>query len=163
MAKQERDREDLMREATALVERAEFNVAGRDEPVVAGFWRDGRFSIYFGGDPVYQFASEGGLRKAFVAGKIYRSSRAGLAELTRRRAAEMTSELVRRDLSNDETERFLTSMHEELRALDAALSGSAVQVVREHPPGAGVADKVRRFVQSLVARPVQVAPPVGRR
>src|SRR5258705_63721 len=55
MARQESDREDLLREATALVQRVELVVAGYDEPVVCGFRRGGSVSLVFGGEPVYQF------------------------------------------------------------------------------------------------------------
>ena len=41
MARRESDREDLLREATALVERAELTIEGFDEPIVVGFRRDG--------------------------------------------------------------------------------------------------------------------------
>ena len=49
MAKEERDREDIFREATALVERVELSgIVGQAEPVVIGFRRNGCGSIYFG-------------------------------------------------------------------------------------------------------------------
>ena len=48
MARHEEDREDLLAEATALVERAELVVEGAAESVVIGFRRDGCASIYCG-------------------------------------------------------------------------------------------------------------------
>ena len=162
MARQEHDREDLMAEATALVRRVELAVPGRDEPVVAGFWRDVRMSIYFGGDPVYHFDSAGRLRKAFVGGKLYRASRAGLAQLTRQRS-ETESVLLRHDLSREQTEAFLQEMKQELDALAETFAARGVRVVRETPAGAEVAAKVYAQLQTLLDAGPQVAPSIGRR
>src|SRR5688572_26999220 len=68
MSRRESDREDLLREATALVERVELLVPGEGEPVVAGFRRDGSLSVFFGPEAVYQFNSAGELRRAFAGG-----------------------------------------------------------------------------------------------
>ena len=37
MSRQAQDREDLLREATALLERAELRVDGCDDPLIVGF------------------------------------------------------------------------------------------------------------------------------
>ena len=47
MARQESNREDLLREATALVERVELHVPAFEEPIVVGFRRDGCASFLF--------------------------------------------------------------------------------------------------------------------
>ena len=47
MAQRETNREDLLREATALVERAEIRIPGESEPIVVGFRRDGSASFFF--------------------------------------------------------------------------------------------------------------------
>ena len=73
MARRESDREDLLREATALVERAELTIEGFDEPIVVGFRRDGSASFFFGADPVYQFNTAFELRRAFVVGLLYKA------------------------------------------------------------------------------------------
>src|SRR5688572_18570527 len=65
MARQEQDREDILREATALVERVELLIPEFPEPIVAGFRRDGSASFFFGADPVLQFNAQGKLRRAF--------------------------------------------------------------------------------------------------
>ena len=57
MAREEHARENLIAEATALVERVELLLAGLPEPVVAGFRPDGSASLFFADDPVYQFNS----------------------------------------------------------------------------------------------------------
>ena len=72
------NREDLLREATALVERIEL-VPHRDrqfdasEPIVVGFRADGALSIFFGDDPVYQFNAAGELRRAYCDGLLFKA------------------------------------------------------------------------------------------
>ena len=53
MARQESNREDLMQEATGLFRRVEWTVPFAHDPVVAGFKKNGAFSVYFGAEPVY--------------------------------------------------------------------------------------------------------------
>src|SRR5262245_12366974 len=105
MARQESDREDLLREATALVERAELKVAGESEPMTVGFRRDGSLSVFFGGDAVYQFNTAGELRRAFAGGLLYKAERGRLVELRRERSADEVA-LVRRELPDEESARF---------------------------------------------------------
>ncbi len=84
MARQERDREDLMAEATALTRRAEWIPPG-EEPVVTGFRNNGAFSIYFGPDPCFHFTPKGELRRAFANGYLFRSEGTTLSRLLRQR------------------------------------------------------------------------------
>lgn len=98
MAREEHARENLIAEATALVERVELLVAGLPEPVVAGFRPNGSVSLFFADDPVYQFNSRGELRRAFVAGRLYKADNGRLVEMTRNRQAGRV-ELESRELS----------------------------------------------------------------
>ncbi len=118
MAREEQARENLIAEATALVERVELLLAGVAEPVVAGFRTDGSASLFFADDPVYQFNSQGKLRRAFVGGLLYKANAGRLVEMTRSRAAGQV-QLVSRELSADALAEFLAA----LRALND-LAGS---------------------------------------
>lgn len=120
MARQDADREDLMREATALVQRAEWTVPGESESIVAGFRSDGRLSIFVGPDPAYHFDHQGGLRRAFVDGALYRTAGERLSRLDRSREGGR-SELHRSDLTVAETELFFNTMTRRLAGFQAAL------------------------------------------
>jgi len=109
MARQEQDREDLMREATALFPRAEFQLLQHSEPVFWGRKQSGHFSFYFGGDPVYQFDQTGHLRRAFLGGYLYRTQGTTLARLNRVRT-EDSSSLQRYDLNAQELAAVLKTM-----------------------------------------------------
>jgi hypothetical protein len=158
MARHESDREDLMREATALVRRVELHVPGEPEPVVCGFRADGRLSIYFGTDPVYHFDASGRLRRAFAAGDLFRSQGTTLARLTRVRQPART-ELRRHDLHPDELALFLRTAHARLGSLATALDRCGTRVLRCVPDPAGrILDDLRSTLASILQAQVRLAP-----
>jgi hypothetical protein len=153
MARQESDREDLLREATALVERVELVVPGYQEPVVCGFRRDGSLSLFFGSDPVYQFNTAGQLRRAYVAGRLVKAEQGRLAALSRERM-EKEVHLVRRDLSDVEANEVVAAMRNHLVRLRDSLRRRAVQVQGQVPANG---DLVGRVLSWLEALPDEVA------
>ncbi|HEV3024921.1 MAG TPA: hypothetical protein VGX76_20740 [Pirellulales bacterium] len=161
MARQEQDREDLLAEATALVERVELAVEGFDEPLVAGFRRDGSASVYFGADPAYHFNSHGELRRAYAAGLLYKAegvsqSRHGrLVALERCRAAGEV-QLVRHELDADENARFLDALSRRLASLGEALHQGQYRLVGQVPADADVVARVRDWL-ARVPTPVAIA------
>lgn len=150
MARQESDREDLLREATALVQRVELVVAGYDEPIVCGFRRDGSVSLFFGADPVYQFNTASQLRRAFVAGRIHKAEQGRLVALSRERSTTQVS-LVRDELSGDEPAAFLTTMQGHLSRLREALNGGSFVIQGEVPSGGNVIGRMLRWLEALPA------------
>lgn len=148
MSRHETDREDLIAEATALQARVELQVPGAAAPVVAGFHRDGRLSIYFGPDPVYHFDMQGRLRRAFVDGNLYRSRGDTLSRLTRERTATATN-LLRHDLGTDELSSFLSAMWSTLKELQRQFEEGGTVVLRQVPPEADVVGRVRRTLGDL--------------
>jgi hypothetical protein len=140
MARHETDREDLLREATALVERAELIVAGSQEPVTLGFRRNGALSLFFGADPVYQFTAEGLLRRAFVSGLLFKAEGGWLIELRRERSDSSVS-LVRRKLNEAEQQAFLVTARARCDALFAALSRFEFELVGQVPADGAVVNR----------------------
>jgi len=156
MARQESDREDLLREATALVQRVELAVAGYDHPLVCGFRRDGSVSLFCGGEPVYQFNTASQLRRAFVAGRIHKAERGRLIAYSRERSATQVS-LVRDELSEDESVTVLTIMQGHLSRLREALSGGSFVIQGEVPSGGDVAGRMLRWLEALPGA-IEIAP-----
>lgn len=166
MAREESSREDLLREATALVERIELaprdtqlHSAGAraDEHVVAGFRRDGAFSIFFGDDPVYQFNAAGELRRAYLNGKLLKADHGRLAALDRVRTAHET-QLVRHDLTQDEQLAFEAKLQDDLKRFALALNANQLTVVGQVPDGADVLGRVRSWFTSHNRWPVAARP-----
>src|SRR5687767_14012240 len=116
MAREESNREDLFREATALVERIELvpklakstasTITAGDEPIVAGFRTDGALSSFFCADPVYQFNAAGELRRAYCDGLLFKAVNGRLVSLRRERN-EQEVQLARHELSDIEQEEFV--------------------------------------------------------
>jgi hypothetical protein len=115
MAREASPREDLLREAIALVERIELAAAGiaDQENVVAGFRRDGGLSIYFGSDPAYHFNSLGELRRAFCGGLVIKAEQRRLVALDRRRQAGEV-QLVSHPLADTEQTAFVAALTRQL-------------------------------------------------
>jgi hypothetical protein len=134
MARSESDREDLIREATALRNRVEWQLPDEIEPVFAGVRSDGSLSIYFGADPVYQFTAAGGLRRAYVGGFLFRTQGTTLAKLNRERSTEETA-LLRRDLNTDELSQFLARMDEQLMQLRQSIADRSAIKLRSVSDG----------------------------
>ncbi len=157
MARHESDREDLMREATALVHRAELVCPGETELVIAGFHRDGRLSLYFGPDPVFQFDSQHRLRRAYARGFLYRTQGETLARLARQRTQEQTL-LVRHDLEPAELDTFRTDAKTRLERLQKGLVQSEVQVVAQVPAEDNLLPDLEQALTSILNRDLPLAP-----
>lgn len=150
MARQQTDREDLLREATALVERVELTVRGFEEPVVCGFRRDASASFYFGAEAVYQFNAAGQLRRAFLAGRLLKAERGRLIALTRERS-EQEIALVRHDLATDELAVLIAELSGRLTRLEQALQAGDYSVHGEVPPGGNVIGHVLEWLKNRPA------------
>jgi hypothetical protein len=156
MSRRESDREDLLREATALVERVELKLSGKEDSVVAGFRRDGAASFFFGADPVYQFNATGELRRAFVGGLLYKTDGGKLVEMRRERTAKAV-ELRSRQLDAAETATFLTQAEAALDRLKSALAATQFEVVGQVSHDISSPNVVARVSAWLAARPQQIS------
>jgi hypothetical protein len=148
MARRESDREDLLREATALVERAELQIPGEPEPVTLGFRRDGSLSVFFGGEAVYQFNTAGELRRAYAGGLLYKAEHGRLVEMRRERSQTEVA-LVRRELSTEQTASFLAAAQNRLAQLSQRLESGQFQVLGKVPADSQIVDDVRFWLQAL--------------
>jgi hypothetical protein len=151
MARQELEREDLLREATALVERIELSLPHQPETIVAGFRRDGCASFFFGQSPVFQFNSQRELRRAFRDGLLYKTDNGRLVEMRRERTATAV-ELRSRVLADDESAAVLCEALARLTELREALAaGQAIVVgqVPENANGIDVKSRVENWLQQL--------------
>jgi len=147
MARQESDREDLLREATALVERVELTIAGFEQPIVCGFRRDGAASFFFGADPVYQFNTAFQLRRAFVGGKILKAEGGRLVALSRVRAANEVS-LVRHELTENEVRVLIDDLRGNLQRFRAALEADAYVLNGQVPTVGNVPARVLAWLKN---------------
>jgi hypothetical protein len=186
MARIEADKDDLMREAVALVRRVEFldsEAAGATATetavattnaaitavtkamttaakIVIGFRASGWMSIYFGSDPMYQFDENGRLRRAFVGGHPFRTQGQTLARLTRHRTNSETT-LLRHDLDDAELSAFRTEMLVRVTRLrDDLIAGRLAESKRIPKDDESLAGDVLRFLTMVIQSPGLLAPAI---
>ena len=172
MARDESPREDLLREATALVERVELGPAGGEmhstssasasslsgaNHIVVGFRASGALSVFFGEDPVYQFNAAGQLRRAFCDGLLYKAARGRLVSLRRERRPDAV-QLIRCELTDDEHEAFVSRMQDWLRELSRELGRGAYTVVGQVPQDVDVLSRVRAWLSMHDGLPIAASP-----
>ena len=151
----ERDREDLLKDATALVERIELAVEDFHEHVVIGFRSTGAASVYFGQDPVYHFNSDGELRRAFADGRLYKAEKHRLVSMERRRGEGVVA-LVDHDLSDQEIEAFLAKMGRAFDSLRIAIDAGRAAIIGQVPVDRDIFGRTSAWLKQL-PRPTQVA------
>jgi predicted urease superfamily metal-dependent hydrolase len=159
MAREESPREDLLREAIALVERIELapaNAAGH-EHVVAGFRREGGLSIYFGSDPAYHFNSRGELRRAFCGGLLIKAERGNLVSLDRRRETDEV-QLVSHSLANAEQNEFIVELTRRLDEFAQQCDASAWVTIGRVPADIDVLGRVRDWLAERRAMVIASSP-----
>lgn len=151
MARHDQDRENLLKEATALVERASLRLEGQDEEIIVGFRRDGCASFYFGATRAYQFTTDGQLRRAFV-GELLFKAEAGKLVALRRRRTEHAVELVRSDLDAEATRAFLDEMQSGLGQLRRAIVADRLTLVGQVPSTADVLGRTHAWLDRFARR-----------
>jgi len=174
MARHESAREDLLREATALVERIELRTIGyelgasgsrsdsvlaAEVPIVVGFRASGAASFFFGDDPVYQFNTDGQLRRAYCDGRLFKAVRGRLVSLQRERS-ETAVQLISRELTDIEQNAFVLQMQQRLRGLAGGLEERLFTVVGQVPAGTDVLGRVRAWLASHDGLPIARTPRV---
>jgi hypothetical protein len=164
MARDESSREDLLRDATALVERIELRITRSDavphdwvEHIVVGFRANGSASFFFGDDPVYQFNSAGELRRAYVGSLLFKASGGRLVSIERRRQQNEV-QLLSRQLADDEQIEFADKMRRWLRDLADALQKGRFEVIGQWPVGADLLNRVRNWLATHDGLPIAATP-----
>lgn len=122
MAKQEYDREDLLRDGKQMPVRAECQIDG--VAVVIGFRRQGQVSLYFGPDPVFQFNVARELRRVFYNGRRFAAIQGKLCELTRHVEGGKVQFVSGEIDANDELA-ILRVLYENLGKLQMAIESAA--------------------------------------
>jgi hypothetical protein len=156
MAREQHDREDLLREATALVERAEFQGPGLSAAVVIGFRRDGSGSLYVGQDLMLQFNPQLQLRRAYYQDQLIKAEHGRLVALHRRRT-EQAVILQRQEVGDEQQDEFLQMAAQWIADLHERLRNGRLHVVGRVPADAVVEQRVAEWLDCLRKPPLRVA------
>jgi hypothetical protein len=151
MAKNEADREDLIREAAALTERAELQSVSFSEIITVGYRTTGAFSVFIGQDPVYQFDPDYRLRRAYENGFLFRSHETTLARMIRQRT-EVQTLLIRSDLLPEELAAFRSKMLNQLQTLLSDLDTGQTSIIRIVPDGLDIIPRLQTTLQNIIGR-----------
>lgn len=159
MARYESDREDLMRDATALKRRVELSIEGEPKNPIVGFGDQGFLSIYFDPDSVYHFDDAGRLRRAFVGGHLFRTQETTLARLTRVRT-ETETKLKRYDLSTGELDQFLETLKDRLQSLRGAIGRRKARIVKQIPGDDPILPDLAAAIERILETDTPLAPEI---
>ena len=146
MSRQVHQREDLLREAVALVPRIQLALAD-GTTLFAGF-RGDAVSLYFNDDPVYHFNGRNQLRRAYVAERILKAERGAIVQMVRRESAEATT-LVSRELDAAETAQVVNDLALRCAALDANLKAEQFSVIGQVPEGGDAVARIRHWLDAF--------------
>lgn len=147
MARQAEDREDLLRDATALVPRVMLRLAihGISCEVFAGFRKEGALSLYFDSDPVYHFNSREELRRAFVGNSIQKAEKGKLYVWSQERTtAEVT--MRSRPLTSAEQQDFGRQLVERIGHLRDAIQANQFELIGQFPVDGDAIGQLKRWL-----------------
>ena len=147
MARQEHDREDLLAEATALVERVEISDSQRPHPVVLGVRRDGCFSAYCTPDFAVHLNTRHEIRRLYVHGRLLKAENGQLIELTRHRADGQV-QLIRREVSRGEQDALLLLFARYMISLEMGLKNDH-PTLRAVPSDLPAHQRIRTWLDAL--------------
>jgi hypothetical protein len=156
MARRSSDREDLMAELVTFSPRVSLLVPEFSAEIVAGRRTDGRWAVFFGGDPVYHFDADGRLRRAFVGDNLYRSQGQTLARLTRQ-VSDTETILLRHDLDEAELTEFQSRACDLFDCLLQAISAQKITIKEVAPPEADFLPELALLIQNVIVNQCPLA------
>ena len=157
MAREEVDREDLLRDARALVRRIELTPRrDNDAPVVIGFRENGAASFYFGTNPSFHFNTLGELRRAYVDDRLLKAERGRLVSLRRLRTAGEV-QLLRTELDDEQIAGFLQTVQLRLNGLRDGIASQSCRLVGQVPQDGDVLVDVRAWLDEQQDVPLVIA------
>ena len=166
MAKDFQDREDLLRDATALITRGRFWIIRHNagEPrrryeVVIGFRNDGSLSLYWDQDPVFQFDASQRLRRVFIDAKMYRADASRLCSISKRRRGRgpiRRVRLTRSVLSDDEQIEILNRLEDCLSQIRFRLTATTDDIESIGQSHDQFAEQIVNWIDQLT-HPVSIA------
>lgn len=156
MAREEHPREELLREATGLKQRVEFRLPNDPTCYVAGFRAGGSFSLYCDEEPVFQFNTQGELRRGFWQGCLLKAEARKLVRLRRARPTADESLLLSSDLTASETAAYLEECSSRIDTIQSLNELGQIQVTGEVPEGSQVLQRVADW-NDRRSRPIRVA------
>ncbi|HMO85104.1 MAG TPA: hypothetical protein PKC18_09320 [Lacipirellulaceae bacterium] len=161
MARHAKPREDLLRDARALVPRVQFRLPPGSGPqhVFAGFRHDA-LSLYFDDDPAFHFNSQGQLRRALVADRLIKAERGRLIAMERQHG-EKAVVLRSTPLASQAQRELLEDVQRRLAELKSALEAGRLVLVGQQPPEGDAAARLAAWLARVGAIDPAQSPRLG--
>ena len=147
MAKDSQDREDLLRDAVAMVQRIELRLAGSEHDVVCGFRDDGALSIYWGQDDVMQFNAASEWRRGYWQDRMLAAYQRKLHWLDRSTPSART-QLSPTELTAQQHEAYVAHVNQRLEQLSGGISNHEFQRVGQVPAHQEVLGRLTDWLQA---------------
>jgi len=175
MAREIHERENLLRDATALVQRVELKItatarAGHSpnrgfdlllpHTLFAGFRSQGQASLYLDDDPVYHFNQAGKVRRAFIDGQIIKAQHGQLVSWLRHQADQRVEMLPHR-LAPHEQHEWLAALGQRLKALRQVLETRTYKLAGQIPEASNAVDRLRQWLETHQEIEIADGPGVG--
>jgi len=162
MTREVHEREDLLRDAKALMPRVQldFMTAQGKETVFAGFRGPSALSLYFDSDPVYHFNSSNQLRRAYVEDRIIKAEAGRLVAMTRMQS-QTSSELLRHEMSAAEEQQFCESLATRLAKLKEAMQAKQYTVAGQVPEDGDAVSQLLSWLDELKEVTIADSPQVS--
>jgi len=161
MARQAHDRENLLRDATALLPRVQLRLTIDEEQkeVFAGFRASNALSIYFDADPVYHFNSHHQLRRAYIDNVPIKADRQRLISWQTRRT-ERAVELVPHVLSSSEQLQIAKDLFTHFETLKKVLDSSHYSCIGQVPEDGDGVELLRQWLMQYKGFAIASSPRV---
>ena len=152
--------EDLLADATALVERAQLELPTINNPFIFGFRTNGALSLFFEDVAVYHFNQRDELRRIFLCGKRYKAEEGQLLSVDRipqTRGVRLQSAA----LNPEQTDKLLCGMNQRLDVLDSLFDAGRYQIIEKIPKHVDIIARLHIRIPELLQNRIAQAPYVG--
>ena len=152
--------EDLLADATALVERAQLELPAMNDPFIFGFRTNGALSLFFEDEAAYHFNQRDELRRIFLYGKRYKAEKGQLLSVDRipqTRGVRLQSAAL--DL--EQTKKLLCGMNQRLDAIDSLFDAGRYRIIEKIPMHGDIITRLHIRIPSLLQNRIAQAPHVG--
>jgi hypothetical protein len=155
------DREDLLRDARALVPRVQIQatLGGRRVSLFAGF-RGDALSLYYNADPVFHFNADGELRRAFIDGRLVKAE-AGRLVAMERVFTPTAVELHAEDVTAETQAALLVDLAARLAELREVLSAGNFTLDGQVPADGNALERLAAWLAPERCPPVANTPRVS--
>ena len=149
--------EDLLADATALVQRAKLEVPPGNDPVVFGFRDNGALSLFLDPEIAYHFNQQYELRRVFLSGERYKAEQGQLICVRRRpglRNVRLESTLVK----PSQLKHILSVLDEQLCRWNALLLEGNYRLIGQVPPDGNVVGRLQNCIPEMMRHRIANSP-----